>query len=560
MAEPLSISTGPNRGEAAFLGESSFDPIRFTEGLVKQEQQNRLQRKKEGEQELKALLTDDFKAKWDIDKLKYFDPKIKAFREEVITAFRENKGRLTPEQRILLENQKKAIQEEVLLSNTVQESYVDQVKKLKAAPGKYDVKASEANLKKFADPMSDPETAKELMEVYGGDVFKWRADNAMKYGLVEPFIFDKYVDEVIKAESISEIPLRDAKGQIATEKLPSGQYAYQSERRLTDEQANSLAQRTWNEKNETSQKAKDFALQMVDASYTIDDNGNLSFIVGQTVPPEDNEKIMQYLGGEKALAGLSKEEARNKLGKAYLAMTMERKSDKGLVTKLTSKDPSLIYRRTTGGGGGGDSDWKIGDPIKTVKKISYEEGVKDATGKYTGDITTTDREVTTELYLSLKPAKTTMGASSLTRNTANGKQVSNTKVKDIEYGDMAIVAVNKTTGQIMADEFLKDPKIKKNIKYTIVSFGNGKEDRPFGQPLNVSVYTPTEEVLNALMNAGGAKYGEKVKSKYDFMKAEADKLNKNLNKPATRTGTGNQQQQKGIRVTWKPGMPIPKNK
>lgn len=559
MAEPLSISRGPNRGEAAFLGESSFDPIRFTENLVRQEQQNRLQRKKEGEQELKALLTDDFKAKWDIDKLKYFDPKIKAFREEVISAFRENKGRLTPEQRILLENQKKAIQEEVLLSNTVQESYIDQAKLLDAdKAGAYDQDKSRENLKIFADPTSNPETAKELMDVYGGDVFRWRADNAMKYGLVPSFSFDAFVDKTIKSENVSDMPIRDNDGNVVSEKLPSGQYLIQSERRLTDEQANSLAQRTWNENNASAQKAKDFALQMVDASYTIDDSGNLSFVVGQTVPPEDNEKIMQYLGGEKALAGLSKEEARNKLGKAYLAMTMERKSDKGIITKLTSKDPSFMYRRSSGGGGGG-GDWQLGDPIKTVKKISYEEGTKDPSGNYTGDVTTTDREVTTELYLSLKPAKTTMGASSLTRNTANGKQVSNTKVKDIEYGDMAIVAVNKATGQIMADEFLKDPKIKKNIKYTIVSFGNGKEDRPFGQPLNVSVYTPTEEVLNALMNAGGAKYAEKVKSKYDFMKAEADKLNKSLNKPATRTGAGNQQQQ-GKRVTWTPGMPLPKNK
>jgi hypothetical protein len=373
MAEPLSpsISQGINRGEAAFLGESSFDPVSFSENLVKQDQQRRLAAQKQGEEDLKALIDDDFKAKWDIDAIKQFQPRIDAFRNNVVNAFKNSKGRLSPEQKILFEQEKRRIQEDVLLSNTVYDAYSSNVKKLEESAsrqdgGGLDIPASRKNLEVFKDPMSNPETAKEVQELYGGNILKWRADNAIKYGLETSFSFDSYTDKIMKGENISELPIQDATGNVITKKLPGGDYLYRVEKKLSPQQASTLANRVWGETNSDANKAKEMAFGAVDESFTIDDSGNVSFAIGGAIAEEDGDKILEYAG---KLDGLSKDEIKKRLAKGYLATTFERKSDKGVMTRKSRAIPQPRSGSYGSGGGGWDSKFVavVTDEPETIK-------------------------------------------------------------------------------------------------------------------------------------------------------------------------------------------------
>lgn len=531
MAETpsLGISRGPNRGEAAFLGESSFDPIRMSENIVRQEQQKRLQNKQQGEQQLQALLSDDFKAKWDIDKLNYFDPKIKAFRDEVISAFRANNGRLTPEQRILLENQKKSIEEEVLLSNTVQQSYINQVNKLKGSKGEFDEVASEENLRTFADPKSNPETAKELQEVYGGDVFKWRADNAMKYGLVPSFSFDKYTDEIMKGENLSELPIQDATGKVVTEQLPGGDYLYRVEKKLSPEQAKTLASRVWNETNAQSSKAKDMAYSAVDQSFSIDESGNVSFGMGGAISDEDSDKILEYAG---SLAGLSKDEARRRLAQGYLATTFERKSDKGVMTR---KSRAIPQPRTSRGGGGGSTD-EVFLTGQGQNELSFSAEVKNDKGEWVQS-TPEKRTVTYPNGMNFKPAKATLPASPNLVSTKDNRRLTKTDVTDIEYGQAVIVPVflsGERAGKVIPDTMLEEQKKNGNVKYSVYTFGNGTERTRDGKSNSITVYRPASEAISAIKQNLPAAYRQSLQQNYDKLVAEAEELNKSL-KPKTKT-------------------------
>lgn len=372
MAEPLSpsISQGINRGEAAFLGESSFDPVRFTEGIVRQEQQRRLAEQKQGKEDLKSLIDDNFKAKWDIDAIKQFQPRIDAFRNNVVNAFKSSKGRLNPEQKIMFEQEKRRIQEDVLLSNTVYDAYSSNVKKLEEASrqggGGLDIEISRKNLETFKDPMSNPLTAKEVQELYGGNVLKWRADNAMKYGLEPSFSFDAYTDKIMKGENLSELPIQDATGKVITEKLPGGDYLYRVEKKLSPQQAATLANRVWVETDSSANKAKEMAFGSVDESFTIDDSGNVSFAIGGAITEEDGDKILEYAG---KLDGLSKDEIKKRLAKGYIATTFERKSDKGVMTRKSRAIPQPRSSSYGAGGGGWDSKFVavVTDEPETIK-------------------------------------------------------------------------------------------------------------------------------------------------------------------------------------------------
>jgi hypothetical protein len=242
MANPLasSISKGKGSGEAAFLGESSFDPVKFTEGIVKQEQTKRLADQKQGELDMKSLLNDDFKANWDIDALNTFQPEIDAFRSDAIEMFKKYKGRIPAQEKMLLENRKKRIQENVTLSNKVYTAYDRNVQRLESAKQRggdgLDVEESERQLSIFNNPLAQtptgeylyPEQAKEVQELYGGNKIKWRSANALKYGLVGELDRNAEFGNIAKTIKPSTNFVRDEKGSVVQTYNPqTGSYEKQ---------------------------------------------------------------------------------------------------------------------------------------------------------------------------------------------------------------------------------------------------------------------------------------------------------------------------------------------
>jgi len=351
MAEPLSpsISQGINRGEAAFLGDSSFDPIRFTEGVVRQEQQRRIGEKREREQEYKSLLDDDFKAKWDIDAIKAFQPRIESFRNNVISAFKESKGRLTPEQKIMFESEKKRIQEDVLLSNTVYDAYVRNVNRLSQNPKGLDIESSRRNLEVFKDPMSDPNTAKEVQELYGGDIVRWRADNALKYGLVDELDRNVEFGNIAKTIKPSTNFVRDEKGDVKQTYNPqTGSYEKQMITEINPQDFESKITEIYTTDNYKNKKLREADEAFVEQVFSFDpQTGDVLYDQNDPLAVSVFQGAAQTIKGMTDPAKIKKELAKEKT-RQYLESFLPEAS----VKQLRDRRPQA---RTSGGGGGGKS-------------------------------------------------------------------------------------------------------------------------------------------------------------------------------------------------------------
>jgi hypothetical protein len=372
MAEPLSpsISQGINRGEAAFLGESSFDPVSFSENLVKQDQQRRLAEQKQGKEDLKALIDDDFKAKWDIDAIKQFQPRIDAFRNNVVTAFKNSKGRLSPEQKILFEQEKRRIQEDVLLSNTVYDAYSSNVKKLEEASrqggGGLDIEVSRKNLEAFKDPMSNPVTAKEVQELYGGNILKWRADNAIKYGLVDAIDREKEFGSIAKSIKPSTNFVRDEKGNVVQKYNPqTGSYEKQMITEINPKDFEAKVTEIYTTDSYKNKKLRDADESFVESAFSFDpQTGDVLY------NQNDPLAVSVFQGAEPIIKGMTDpKKIKKELAKEKTRQYLESFLPEASVKQLRDRRP--IGRSSSYGSGGGGWDSKfvavVTDEPETIK-------------------------------------------------------------------------------------------------------------------------------------------------------------------------------------------------
>lgn len=327
----LSVASGPNRGEAAFLGESSFDPVRYTENLAHVMRQEALLKKKQ-EEENAALLTDEIKSEWASDDLNYFQPKLQALRDETIKLFRETDGNLNPIQKAEIQNKYAKIKNEALINSTLRKDYVKKVQELDDdKSGTYNRDASIKLLQIWNNPYSVPELKQQIQEQYGGNVNAWRAENEHKFQLVPSYNEDKYYSDVTKDEKPQPYQVRDEKGNLVYETLPTGEKAYKEGKRLTDQQVEAITTRILNGKEYRDIKTKEVATQAVDNMFSIGQDGVVSFPANITQAEKERAQRVIQLAGD--MGGLSPEEIKRRLVKGYIATNVEAKNAEGAVLK-----------------------------------------------------------------------------------------------------------------------------------------------------------------------------------------------------------------------------------
>jgi hypothetical protein len=334
-------------------------------------------------------------------------------------------------------------------------------------------------------------------------------DNALNYGLVPSFSFDKYTDDIMKGENLSEMPIQDAKGNVLTEKLPGGDYLYRVERKLSPEQASALAGRVWSEENPKSNKAKNRAFSAVDESFTISNGGNVSFAIGGELTEEAGDKILEYAG---KLDGLSTDEARKKLAKGYLAYTFEQKSDKGVMTRKSRAIPQGRSSRYGGGGGGWESKYSISvtdEPEDKTGEVKQTLGITKfptAPGQLSYSVPNKERG---DKYVSITRLKPSGTSEEEAMTLLNGKPIKIIGFKVSKDGEVLMDYAYKSNiqdfenGNKEVNLIEKGYDIAKNAKLLAsISSSFGTEDKQFNK----------EEFLDFLRDKAGIAKKQKTKT------------------------------------------------
>lgn len=327
ITDGLAISSGANRGEAAYLGDSSWDPVRYSENLVHiARQEKALKDKKIADNA--ALLTDETKAQWATDDLNYIQPKLAALKEKTINLFKQTGGNLNPLQIAEIKNEQNKLHSYVTINNKLRENYINKVKQLdEDKTGAYNRAASIKLLETWNNPTAVPELKQQIDSQYGGDVNAWRAANEQKFQLIPAYNEDKYYSDVTKDEKPAAYQKRDANGKIIYETLPTGEKAYYEGKRLTAPQVSTLTNRVWNGTEYKDARTKEMAIENVQKMFSIDDSGRISF--NADLPPADKQKAQRIITNAGDMKGLSTQEMETRLAKGYIATQIESKNGEG---------------------------------------------------------------------------------------------------------------------------------------------------------------------------------------------------------------------------------------
>jgi hypothetical protein len=511
MANPLasSISKGKGSGEAAFLGESSFDPVKFTEGIVKQEQTKRLADQKQGELDMKSLLDDDFKANWDIDALNTFQPRIDEFRNGVLETFSAQKGRLTPAQKIELNAKKKRLQEDILLSNKAYEAYNQNVQGLKSAilkgGGELDVEESEKRLGIYKDPMSVPELASEIQGKYGGSVTKWRMDNALNYGLVPSFSREEYIQDLIKSKDVQQSVQfdKDASGKPIAYTTATGKKEYRGKKGISDEQLMAKVKSIYTGTDTKSQKTREEDMATIEDMFTISPDGTVAI-------NNANDPISEMIYEKANIQGLSNpEQIKKELAKNYTFADLRSRFPYSDVRQPLSEKAA---GRSGGGGGGWDSKYSISvtdEPEDKTGEVKQTLGITKfptAPGQLSYSVPNKERG---DKYVSITRLKPSGTSEEEAMTLLNGKPIKIIGFKVSKDGEVLMDYAYKSNiqdfenGNKEVNLIEKGYDIAKNAKLLAsISSSFGTEDKQFNK----------EEFLDFLRDKAGIAKKQKTKT------------------------------------------------
>lgn len=509
--EGRQISQGTNRGEAVFLGDSTFDPVANARRVGETIRMEREKRDKQQEEDL-SLLNDNIKTKWDTDTFNYFEPRIGQLKSTIIDAFKKQEGKLTPIQRMEFKNAWDGIRNEAEVSNATFNAYANQVKMLDQNPDKYDLEESRANLNILRDPLSNPETKKEVEQMYGGNVLKWRADNAEKYALVPAYSREGFVQDLMKGKGLEAQAVYDraADGKPIAYKTETGTYEYRGKKGVTDNQIKSKVEAIWGDTDRKSQRTRQQDLEAVKEKFIIDE-------MGRPVLVDETDTLSQEVLKNANLKGkTTPDEIYKELGKSFTFTDLRQRFPQSDIRQPIANKP---MGRTSGGKG---DDNGISEPSQRSINVSYltNQGDKETT------------ETTTDSSISIKPTKVTMTTSPRTVDLNGNTFIGDSKVRDIEYGQMDVVPVWRTgpnKGKVVADSFLKNPKLNNSamIEYTVISFGNAVEGMGT-EATQRSIYTPTTDIIGALTSQESASYKESLKKAFAKQQQVAEQKNRKL--------------------------------
>lgn len=334
-------------GEAAVLGRGN--QAQFGQMIIG-ERMRQLKEQQVRDADMKALLSDEVKAKWASDNINYFQPKIEELKKKTIDMYRQKNGKLSDIDMFELKQNWAKLKSEAEVSNALYAEEQDRIKELSGDP----------EFKKFdQDSWQIRKAWNNPYEQFGAEIEKaggiipWRAQNSQAFTNLGAYSLDTHLQDKLKDKS-SKWFIRDEKGKVKSYTDPKTGLVVSEFREGVDPQK--LAEHIgtiWNDpKDWQSKRMRGLAANWVQDNFKIYDDG--------TVAPQSKE-AMEVVKNAPNLKGLTPDQMKAVLGKQYVIEEAKIRfpSKEGIMTEK----PININTGDGGGGGGATPDmfnWATG--------------------------------------------------------------------------------------------------------------------------------------------------------------------------------------------------------
>jgi hypothetical protein len=289
-------------GEAVVLKGNGFED--YTQKVLGIRAKEGEERKKT-EAEIGKLLQDNIQSKWAQDNINYFQPATQALKDETIKMYKESNGKLDTVQLYGIQSKWNKLKEQATASNSLYEEELGRIKQIEEHPEKLDVEQSNSIRQIYADPMSNPTTAKEV-QALGGDVVKWRSLNARRFGNIRSYDMNEDIMKGFKDKTSKEY-VRDAKGQVKWNQGPGGLLIANFKEGIDPEKIATHYNTFWDRTNYEGDKFRKGAMKKATEEFEIQEDG--------TVVPLTQDAVNAQMMAPN-LKGLSKDQKLAQLGKA----------------------------------------------------------------------------------------------------------------------------------------------------------------------------------------------------------------------------------------------------
>lgn len=360
--DALSISSGPDRGEAAVLGRSNAPDI----GRMILGEKMRARDKAEQENaQFGALINRDLESKWTSDNINYFIPKIQELKKEIVDTYKKNGNKLNELERYEFQNRFQKLQMEADASNALYAEEQDRIKQLGGDPQfkKYDRESG-----RIREMWNNPQKyfADEIQAA--GGIIPWRMKHSQDFENLGAYSMEEHLGDVLK-DKVSEWYSRDEKGKLKSYTDPkTGLIVIEGRKGIDPDKLAGHVKTFYNDpKDWRSQRMRENATNWVDENFTISDIG---------VTPQ-SELAIEVFKNSKNLKGLPLEQQKQVLAEQYVVESAKKRFPETEVVKTEKPlkiENNLSSKSGSGGGGGGytpeNFTWSYGIENKPTPKMS----------------------------------------------------------------------------------------------------------------------------------------------------------------------------------------------
>lgn len=373
--DALSISSGPNRGQAAVLGRGNQEDFGK---MIIGERMRQLKEQQAQEADIKSLLGDDLKVKWTSDNVNYFQPRLEAFRKKGIDMLRAKNGKLSVPEMMELRQDLAKLKGEAEMANALYAEEQDRVKDLHADSNfkKYDKKSWEVR-NEWNNPYK--KYAKEIEEA--GGLYPWRAKYSQAFENIGAYSMPDHVKEVFN-DKLSEWYDVDDKGKLQKEFDPQlGSYVIKTFKGIDPKNLSSHVDAVFNDKQDwRSGRMRESAVEWVDSNMSVGENGQLSLKEGAS--PE----VMAVIKNAPSLKGMTADQVKKVLGKQYVIETVKSTFPTGKSFKIQKPEKKDSEDKKSGSGEGTPDafNWASGLQKASPKNLTAPQMTPELAQKIVG--------------------------------------------------------------------------------------------------------------------------------------------------------------------------------
>lgn len=345
-------------GEAVVLGKGNFED--FTGNILRLRQKEGEERKQTNA-EIGKLLQDQVQSKWAKDNIDFFQPKMQAIKDKTLELYRNKKGMLNSVDLYGIQSEWNKLKAEADASNSLYAEEQKRIRDLEEDPTgvKYDVEESKKLRDLYLDPMSNSMLAKEVNEQYGGDVTKWRANNAGRFGNVPSYSVN---DDLIKGfkDKLSKEYIRDAKGNIKMTEGKGGVLIGEFREGIDREKIKSHFDTFYNRTDYAGKKFRQQTQKKVDEEFTIAENGQITPLTEEALAIFQKTPNLKGKSVPEIKSILAREVGLNQVQSLF-------PTKEGIFTEKPMK-----INVNTGGGGKQYEKFNWGSGVKTIAGTNEE--------------------------------------------------------------------------------------------------------------------------------------------------------------------------------------------